>query len=239
MTRKLFYLIALLIIVNVAVLLWPDSANHAPHVHSVKKELNPHFVRLNKEIEERFYSQVGTEVSISNASNGSADSVSSPAQVNSDGCYRIGPFVHQSNYELSQAVLFNAGVEYRKSKRLSKESSVYRVFLGPYDSSAEAADVRVELKRQKVLDHFVRKQNEQFIVSLGIYSSVESVDKAMSLFQEKLGPVNKQAENIVLPESFWLHFSISDNERVREQLSAMDWGETAAKMGLFECDAAL
>ena len=242
MIRIFIYLIALLALLNVGVLFWPDTANYAPHVYSVKKELNPHFVRLNKEIEERFYSQAGANVDvISQASSASGLDVEAPSLSLNEGadCYRVGPFIHQPNYELAQAVLFNAGVDFRKSKRLSKESSVYRVFLGPYDNSAEAADARVELKRQKVLDHFVRKQGDMFIVSLGIYSTLESADKAIELFEDKLGGVNKQAENVVLPESYWLHFSVADDDRARQQLSAIDWGETAAKMGLFSCDANL
>jgi hypothetical protein len=242
MIRIFIYLIALLALLNVGVLLWPDSANYAPHVYSVKQEVNPHFVRLNKEIEERFYSQVGTDAGLtSHAVSGSGvGSEASALSVNDNAdCYRVGPFIHQSNYELAQAVLFNAGVDFRKSKRLSKESSVYRVFLGPFENSAEAADARVELKRQKVLDHFVRKQGGVFIVSLGIYSTLTSADKAIELFEDKLGKVSKQAENVVLPESYWLHFSVADDDRARQQLRAIDWGETAAKMGLFGCDANL
>lgn len=242
MIRTLSYAIALMVLLNIGVLLWPDSANHAPHVYSIKKEMNPHFVRLNKEIEERFYSQVGAEATVASSFSESgivAITKSSLRLPASAACYRVGPFIHQSNYELAQAVLFNAGVDYRKSKRLSKESSVFRVYLGPYDNPAEAADMRVELKRKKVLDHFVRKQGEKFIVSLGIYSTLESSDKAIRLFEVKLGSVSKQAESVVLPESYWLHFSVAGNDRARDQLGTMDWGETAAKMGLFACEAGL
>ena len=242
MIRIYLYIIALLALVNVGLLLWPDSANFAPHVYSENEEINPHFVRLNKEIEERFYSQVGADVSISGSGQlegGGGDDVTQVLGGAGSGCYRVGPFVHQPNYELAQAVLFNAGVDYKKSKRLSKETSVFRVFLGPYVTPAEAADVRVELKRKKVLDHFVRKQGDGFIVSLGIYSTLESADKAIRLFESKLGAVSKQAENVVLPESYWLHFSVDDDDRAQQQLSAMDWGETAAKMGLFNCEGVL
>ena len=43
---------------------------------------------------------------------------------------------------------------------------------------------------------------------------------------------NKQ---VVLPESYWLHFDLSGNNSVKDQLSAMDWREPSAKMGLHEC----
>ena len=55
MKRLLGYLIALLILANVAVMLWPADSDDAPHVYPAKKDVNPHFVRLNKEIEDRFY----------------------------------------------------------------------------------------------------------------------------------------------------------------------------------------
>lgn len=239
MVRLLLYVVAVLVLANAAVLLWPDKANYAPHVYSPKKEVNPHFVRLNKEIEERFYSQIGAE-DATVIPDLAFDELPSDLPVSDAfACYRVGPFIHQENYELAQAVLFNASIDYRKSKRLSKESSVYRVFLGPFDNPAEAADARIELKRKKVLDHFVRKQSDEYIVSLGIYSSLESADKAIALFEDKLGKVSKQSENVVLPESYWLHFSVAEDDRAQQQLSAMDWGETAAKMGLFGCEGVL
>lgn len=238
MTRFFFYIAALLLLANIAVAFWPDTANYAPHVYSSKEDVNPHFVRLNKEIEERFYSQVTEEISvIDELDDTAAVSLSDLSPVpEQEGCYRVGPFMHQENYDLAQAVLFNADVNYRKSKRASKESSVFRVFVGFYASEAEVADARVALRRKKVLDHFIRKQGDNdYIISLGIYSSEESADSAIRLFSDKIDDVKKQSENVVLPDSYWLHFNIGDDDRVRQQLSAMDWGEPSAKMGLHTC----
>lgn len=238
MNRLFSYLIAVLVLLNVGAMLWPDSANYASHIFAPQDEINPHFVRLNKEIEERFYSQVSA-LSEPSSSNSPEGEQSGGVSNGSNDCYRVGPFVHQENYELAQAVLFNAGVDFSKSTRLSKESSVFRVYLGPFKTPAEAGDARVELKRKKVLDHFVRKKDDGYIVSLGIYSTNESADKAIELFGDELGKLTKEAENVVLAESYWLHFSVSGDDRALQQISAMDWGETAAKMGLFSCDAVL
>ncbi len=235
--RSLLTVLALLVLANVVVFCWPDKANYAPHVYAAKEDVNPHFVRLNKEIEEKFYSQAIIVEDPEDVS-GRAPLVAnvSPSQA----CYRIGPFMHQENFELAQAVLFNASISYRKSKRASKSSDVYRVFLGPYASQAEVADARVELKRRKVLDHFVRKQDDDtYIISLGIYSTLESADTAIRLFDGKLDAVQKQSELVVLPDSYWLHFAMDKESRVRQQLSVMDWGEQSAKMGLHPCDAEL
>jgi len=228
--RSLFTLLALLVLANIVVYWWPDKANYAPHVYAA-------FVRLNKEIEEKFYSQ---EIIIDDQEN---DKTPAPLVSNvspSQACYRIGPFMHQENFELAQAVLFNAEIVYRKTKRASKASDVFRVFLGPYQSQAEVSDARVDLKRRKVLDHFVRKQDDDtYIISLGIYSTSDSADTAIRLFDGKLDAVQKQSELVVLPDSFWLQFVMEKESRVRQQLSVMDWGEQSAKMGLHPCDAEL
>ena len=52
MTRFLLYFVGLLVLLNVAVLMWPDKASLATHVYMAKDDVNPHFVRLNKEIED-------------------------------------------------------------------------------------------------------------------------------------------------------------------------------------------
>lgn len=234
MNRALSYVVAMLILANFGLLLWPDTSRRAPHVYSVKADVNPHFVRLNKEIEERFYSKPLEDAPGSSLA---ADvDFLSPVEMASEACYRVGPFMHQANYELAQAVLFNAGVEYKKSKRASKASNVFRIFLGPFEGQKQVVEARRRLRDKKVLDHFVRKQDDGLmIISLGIYSSPETADTALRLFESKLSNVSKRSENVILPDSYWLHFEATDDERVLPQLRAIDWGEPSAKMGLFTC----
>jgi len=231
--RLLTLICACLIIANVVAYFWPDKANYAAHIHNPKEDVNPHFVRLNKEIEDKFYSQPATAFEVV------ADEMlaaSAPTIIGEANCYRVGPFMHQANYELAQAVLFNAEIEYQKSKRASKQSNVFRVYLGPYSSQALVSDARVELKRKNVLDHFVRKESaENYIISLGIYTTVESADEAVALFSENLDNVNIKDEVVVLPDSFWLHFSVDDDDQAHQQLSRIDWGEQSAKMGKYQC----
>jgi len=245
MIRFLLYFAALLILLNAAILMWPDKINYAPHVYAAKDDLNPHFVRLNKEIEERFYSRpieeitdipddLGGELIVGNSSE--EKGVDSEWGVQS--CYRIGPFMHQANYELAQAVLFNADVDYKKSKRASKASNVFRIYLGPYQGQSDVDRMRIELRQKKILDHFVRKQDDgTLMISLGIYSTEETAGAALRLFREKLSEVNQRSENVILPDSYWLHFDSADDDQMLRQLSVTDWGEPSAKMGLFRCEA--
>jgi len=222
----------LLVLLNVTVYLWPDKANFAPHAYAEKKDINSHYLRLNKEIEDKFYNQAAAPVKESfSASDGLR-----ALPVSDVNCFRVGPFLHQENYELAQAVLFNADVTYKKAKRDSQESNVFRVYLGPYESQAEAADVRTDLRRKKILDHFVRKgEGAEYIVSLGIYTSKESVLDAVKLFEESLDSVKYKDELVLLPESYWLYFNLNKRNSIRQQLLQLDWGERAAKMGKFQC----
>ena len=243
MTRLFLYIIAALILLNAAVFMWPDKVNSAPHIYAAKSDVNPHFVRLNKEIEARFYSQPIEEITDSVDSgaivgaNASAVLPSTANQeVGSENCYRVGPFMHQANYELAQAVLFNADVGYKKSKRASKASNVFRIYLGPFDTQVEVDNARIELRRNKILDHFVRKQgDDSLMISLGIYSTAETAETALRLFRNKIADVKQRSENVVLPDSYWLHFEVIEDDRMLQQLRVIDWGEPSAKMGLFGC----
>lgn len=228
--RMLLFSCGLLVLANTVLFLWPDSASTAAHIYSVKDEVNPHFIRLNKEIEDRYLDTIpatgrGVEFRLA-ASNGAI-------------CYRLGPFMHRANYELAQAVLFNANVEYQKSTRKAKQSGVYRVFLGPFASQAKALDKRSELRKKRILDHFVRKQDDGgFIVSLGIYATKQSATKALSLFGGVLDSVKMAQEVLLLPDSYWLHFAIQDGNHLQEELAFMDWGEQSSKLGKYKCRSA-
>jgi len=223
-----------LVVLNVVAYLWPDKANYAPHVASEKAEINPNYVRLNKEIEDEFF-QRNTAAVVD------AEKVIEPGggigglQVDAQ-CYRVGPFVHEESFELGQAVLINESIDYKKAKRESKESNVFRVYMGPYKKRAEAIDMRTDLRRKKILDHFIRENSEgEYVVSLGIYTTQDSVDNAVRLFSEVLDDVKFDSELVKLPESYWLYFSLLKENEVSERLLQVDWGERAAKMGKFAC----
>jgi len=230
--RPLLFSVALLLLVNVLVFWWPSGADSAGHVHRAKEDVNPHFVRLNKEIEDRFYANSKPNKNVLPDLSG--------VVLNSDSstCYRLGPFAHSENYELAQAVLFNADISFTKSSRDSQESNVYRVYLGPYVDLATAKDVRTDLKGKNVLDHFIRKEsNGQFIVSLGIYTTADTADKAVVLFDGKGRGVKLKDERVVLPKSYWLHFGLQEYDTVRKELAGIDWGESAARMGQYQCQS--
>lgn len=228
MVRPLIVICGLLLLANFTVFLWPTGAQTAAHVHSPRTDIKPHFIRLNKEIEDKFLLATPTRVI--------EDDMELAVGSGGQGCFRLGPFLHQANYELAQAVLFNADVKYQKSTRPSRKSDVFRVYLGPYSNKAAASDMRIDLKRNNVLDHFVRKEADNvFIVSLGIFTTQESAKDAKSLFDGMFELVKMKQESIVLPDSYWLHFDLEQGKIIRQQLARMDWGEQSAKLGRYQC----
>jgi hypothetical protein len=113
---------------------------------------------------------------------------------------------------------------------------VYRIYLGPFPTQAEAVDMRTELRSKNILDHFVRKQDSgDFIVSLGIYTTQEAADNALVMLEDSLETVKMSQEDLVLPDSYWLHFAMVDADPLLQQLSVMDWGEQSTKLGKYPC----
>lgn len=212
-----------LLFANVAVMLWPTTNTVASHIYAQRADLNPHFLSLNKEVEERYY--------------GSGD----PAPVGSNdvtfgSCYRLGPFMELANYESAQSTLLGEQVNFQKTTRSSQNSGVYRVYLGPFQTQAQIDDARLDLKRQNILDHFAKKEEEQnYIISLGIYTTEDSASTALEIFSKDLDGVKMQSEQLDLPQTHWLHLTLDEEMGVRQELAAMDWGEVAVKLGKYEC----
>lgn len=248
--RLTTYLIGLLILANIMVYFWPDRLNTGAKLYAAKSDVKPHFLRLNKEIEDKYYAKRKVDKLVAEsaftAPSSGADvlgvpkdnKLAAPILTAADGrdCYRLGPFLNAPNYELAQTVLLSADINYKKTKRVAKESNVYRVYLGPFSDSVTLAAARTELNSKKVFDHFVRKEpSGQFVISLGIYSSKLKAAEAVGLFNGQLDTVNQRNETITLPDSFWLHFEVSADDLVRSKLTQTDWGEKSAKIGRFRC----
>ena len=242
----LLKLVLILVLVNVVVFLWPTKANVGANVYNGSAEINPQFIRLNKEIEARFYSKVEQAEVIKKSKpevdeefdrTVNVESTKNVVNANTGAvCYRLGPFMYQDSYELAQAVLFNAGVDFKTSSRASKESDVFRLFLGPYEDLKAASRVRAQLKEKKIFDHFTRKVSQDvYIVSLGIYSTEESANSALRQFINKIDGVKVQNETVVLPDNYWLHFELLKSSSKSVHLRSVDWGETSVKMGPHTC----
>jgi hypothetical protein len=230
-------LIGLLVIVNVAVFLWPTKSSEPAHVHPRKVDVSAGLIRLNKEIETQYRDEQRdkAEAALSGADGVAArDSVlSSEVQ-----CYRLGPFSLKSNYEIAQATLLNAGLQVKSSIRAVSRTEVYRVYIGPFADRAQAIDARRSLSNKGVLDHFIRNELDgSTTVSLGIFSTEGSAMAGLEGLSARVDGVKFREEVVTLPESYWLYFALAENTGVREDLDLVDWGEVGAQIGSFECRA--
>lgn len=221
----------ILVLLNVTTYLWPNKSNHAPHLQTQKTDLNANFIRLNKEIESDYYDRLNNRDHAFYGLDASKNRVSVE-----QSCYRLGPFVEDDNFEQAKVLLEEDEIEFTSERRQSKESNVFRVYLGPFNSQDEAVDARNELREKEVLDHFIRENsNGEPIVSLGIYTTQETLDDALALFEGSSIDVKYDEELVLLPESTWLFFALSDENINLENMLSRDWGEPAAKMGKFTC----
>ncbi|MEO0369475.1 MAG: SPOR domain-containing protein [Pseudomonadota bacterium] len=229
--RYLIKLIALLLLVNTILFLWPTKNNAPAHVHPRKVDVSAHLLKLNKEVEEAYYQE--------QSANNQVAALTESDSASADGaCFRLGPFSQTANFEIAQAALFNADIDFTTSTREVNQSQVYRVYLGPFGDRAEAIDKRTELNNKGILDHFIRNEsNGEVVVSLGIYTSQQSAESAISQFDGKIDLVKLRQERVTLPQTYWLYFGLSPQSKARSQLEAMDWGEVGARMGPFACQA--
>jgi len=62
--RFFSYLFGILVLLNLVMLVWPQANTSAPHLSAMQDEINPHFIRLNKEIETRFYTKTEEPVAL-------------------------------------------------------------------------------------------------------------------------------------------------------------------------------
>ncbi len=222
-------------LINLGVFLWPGGNTLASHVYVERNDLNPHFLSLNKEVEAKHYAATNSTSAINENESSRANEIAQAAIIG-QSCYRLGPFTHEPDFERAQAVLFDSDVKFQTSTRASQTTKGYRVYLGPLYTQAEIDDIRVELKRKKVLDHFVKKEEDQtYTLSLGVYNSEVVANTAVVLFSDKLDDVKIKSEDLKLPESYWLHLVLDDNESIVQELSNTDWGATSVKLGRFEC----
>ena len=230
--RLLWQIVGVLVMANLLVLWWPAQGGGADSAYQRQQEVNPRYVRLNKEIEDR-HSQQQVKAQHRQLNNTHPQQANTQASI---ACYRLGPFLEAENFESAQTKLLDAKVSHTKSTRQSQESNVWRVYIGPYSSFASATDARTKLRSINIADHFVRKEAEgRFVVSLGIYTSQDTANKGVALLQDKVQQVKLKQERLVLPKNYWLYFALSQNSPKLKKLNLIDWREPAAKVGLFDC----
>lgn len=222
--KGLVQILGLVVLMNAVVFMWPKELDTgSSNTYPPRVDVNGHLIRLNKEIEARQLERASAKEEAAN-------------RFGNQQCYRLGPFSSTTNFEIAKATLTNAGVEYVESRRASQRSEVYRVFVGPFASKAEAADARTQLSNKGILDHFVREDGpNQLIVSLGIFTSLESANLGLAQLSEKVTNVTLRDELVTLPQTDWLYFSLENKPEFLVSARSIDWGEPGALLGRYTC----
>lgn len=228
----MLYVIGVLMLANAVTLFWPSAKQSAGPAYVVRQNVKSQFIRLNREIEERFLpdSHLAKPVATD-------DELLDEESVAPAVCYRLGPFLQTKNYVYAKSLLAQAQISYRESQREAIDSGAFRIYLGPFQTRAEALDSQTELREKQILDHFIQrvKGSSSYIVSLGVYSTLESANKALVLYSDRIPEIQMEQAALRLPMSYWLHVSLNEQSDQYLAITRMDWQNPSVKLGKFRC----
>jgi cell division septation protein DedD len=151
-------------------------------------------------------------------------------------CYRIGPFLREARLESAKT---------RLSDELQVESDVLtrepidvvatRVYIGPFADAAIAKNERIKLTEQGIADHFTKREDSGYVVSLGIYSNTDSAQKLQVRFQNAGVNAKTRTESTRLPKSYWIQARKAFDSQDLFVLSRFSWGESSVSLSKNDC----
>lgn len=151
-------------------------------------------------------------------------------------CYRVGPFLRESNMlNAGERLKSEIGLTYDVIMRESINVAATRVFIGPFPNSSEAKKARNELTRKGVLDHFSKKEQGSYIVSLGIYSNESSAKDQMSKFRSQDIYAKTKTKLTNIPENYWLEVKKDFFSGRMGLLKSFSWGESSVSLSKRRC----
>jgi len=127
------------------------------------------------------------------------------------------------------------GLTYDVIMRESINVAATRVFIGPFPNSSEAKKARNELTRKGVLDHFSKKEQGSYIVSLGIYSNESSAKDQMSKFRSQDIYAKTKTKLTNIPENYWLEVKKDFFSGRMGLLKSFSWGESSVSLSKRRC----
>ena len=231
--------LALLVIVNVLVFLWPEPHNGSEQNASLS-ELNPEFISLNGVSDASEIKPQGKQKDkVAHRAQTESEPIHSTQGQSTQGllsCYRLGPFLKQETYLQAQEKLTQYGVEYTEFVRESQKSQVYRVYLGPYLTRQSVLQAKYALLEKGVKDHFLRKHpDNSYLISLGIFSTREGALVLMEQLKGKVENMLLRDELLDLPTSYWLDMKFVDKGYTLQSLNGVDWGDRSVHINRIIC----
>lgn len=164
-------------------------------------------------------------------------SASFQSSIRASVCFRVGPFTNQETLADATGKLDLVQVDYRATTAKSRNIRAYRVFLGPFDTEQRLNNVRQELDRTGIRDHYLIRENEsRLLLSLGLFSQQASAQKFVESMQDKKLEATTRQEMRSLGERHWIEIDGSQqNAETIEKLKRLQWDEQRAKLREVPC----
>jgi len=236
--RIFIILIGMFILANVVLFLLPTQAELNNLKYTSKPLVNESDVRLVSDLSQQKSVLKVDESALANADVAPSDSSNqqNSATALKAMCYRIGPFLRESRMQSSgERLKSEMNLTYNVVVRESTDVPATRVYLGPFPGKAEAMQAREELTEAGISDHFHKREQGAYIVSLGIYSNESSAREQVSRFRALNVNAKLKTKLTKLPKSYWLEVGekfISDDF---SRLKSFSWGESSVSLSKSLC----
>ena len=208
--------VGLLLLANVALYLWLDERNEDhEQVPLAQPEVNREGMLLLHEL---------GGANSSPAAQATAD-FTAPATTakGNSSCYRIGPFKEATAWQAANQWMKSRQFAHQAVRSASRELRAIRVYLGPFESHAEAQPI-MDWLDERSIEHFIKPGKlEQVRISLGYFIQEALAVKFIAYLLSQDIVANSQPEYRTIGPFDWLEASIAPTRR--NALLSHDWRE--------------
>ena len=153
-------------------------------------------------------------------------------------CLRIGPFYDNKLAEKTGDRLKAMSLAVSSRTVKAREIRAYRVFLGPFESSAEVDKQRQALTDKGVSDHYVKRETgQEDVISLGLFIQKTGAKSLVNQLEKKNVSARTKPEDRLMDPTTWLELKDTDaNRKVQTELAAIKtWGDARARLSEYPC----
>lgn len=217
LTKILRWLLAVLILVNLALLMWARWYREVP-VEEARAPLPP----VNAE---RMIPLTTPGLALRARPPAPKPPAAGPveAPVKVQHCVSIGPFESAELAEQSGKRLTEAGIAHQARSDANRIESSYWIYLPRLPNRKAAENKRKELTRLGVKDHFIMQEpGMENVLSLGLFTQLDNAQRRLQELADK-GIKAQQETRYRTRTLHWLDIAADKPDLLMAQLKKMEW----------------
>ena len=152
-------------------------------------------------------------------------------------CVRIGPFVALGAAAQARELLDELRLAYRTDTVNARDVRVFRVYVGPYETS-DLAEIMRERLRDNDIQHFMMTEADGTrMFSLGLFSQAVRAERYVEMVAAEGLEAKFRQESRELAASEWLEIrDLTVDSDARRRLEVADWNEARAQLRRISCN---